>query len=180
MADTLTKEQVGTRSRPWCGGTFHCIHGHTHHTMHLASRITHAITLRSCSVHTCIHAESSNSHSQLRLRAHAHACSRMLTHAHACSRMLALQVSEFKEAFTLFDKDGSGAISIDELGQVMKSLGQNPSRTELQEMIQEVDDDGSGQRHVYLNTARAPIHPRILARTLARNAHPTPYVRPSR
>jgi inhibitor of KinA sporulation pathway (predicted exonuclease) len=110
----------------------------------------------------------------------ARARSRMLTHAHACSRMLALQVSEFKEAFTLFDKDGSGAISIDELGQVMKSLGQNPSRTELQEMIQEVDDDGSGQRHVYLNTARAPIHPRILARTLARNAHPTPYVRPSR
>ena len=57
-----------------------------------------------------------------------------------------LQISEFKEAFTLFDKDGSGAISIDALGQVMKSLGQNPSKTELLEMIAEVDDDGSGAK----------------------------------
>jgi len=55
------------------------------------------------------------------------------------------QVAEFKEAFSLFDKDGSGAIDIDELTEVMKSLGQNPSRKELEEMIAEVDEDGGGE-----------------------------------
>jgi len=45
----------------------------------------------------------------------------------------------------LFDKDGSGAIDIDELTEVMKSLGQNPSRKELEEMIAEVDEDGGGE-----------------------------------
>lgn len=55
------------------------------------------------------------------------------------------QVAEFKEAFNLFDKDGSGAIDIDELAEVMKSLGQNPTRSELQAMIDEVDESGEGE-----------------------------------
>lgn len=41
------------------------------------------------------------------------------------------QVSEFKEAFSLFDSDGDGIISARELGTVMRSLGQNLSDTEL-------------------------------------------------
>ena len=32
-------------------------------------------------------------------------------------------ISEFKEAFSLFDKDGDGTINTKELGTVMKSLG---------------------------------------------------------
>jgi len=54
------------------------------------------------------------------------------------------QVAEFKEAFSLFDKDGDGTITTKELGTVMRSLGQNPSEGELQDMINEVDNDGSG------------------------------------
>ena len=50
---------------------------------------------------------------------------------------------EFKEAFSLFDKDGDGTITTKELGTVMRSLGQNPTEGELQDMVNEVDADGN-------------------------------------
>lgn len=54
------------------------------------------------------------------------------------------QIAEFKEAFSLFDRDGDGCITTKELGTVMRSLGQNPTEAELQDMVGEVDADGSG------------------------------------
>eukprot|EP00803_Ostreobium_quekettii_P006964 evm.model.scf_1970.2 EVM.evm.TU.scf_1970.2 scf_1970:22605-24176(-) len=54
------------------------------------------------------------------------------------------QISEYKGAFALFDKDGDGAITIKELGQMMQSLGQTPTEGELQDMMREADADGSG------------------------------------
>jgi calmodulin len=54
------------------------------------------------------------------------------------------QVAEFREAFSLFDKNGDGQITNQELGTVMRSLAQNPSESELQDMIDEVDADHSG------------------------------------
>uniref|UniRef100_A0A4W5JTG3 Calmodulin 3b (phosphorylase kinase, delta) n=1 Tax=Hucho hucho TaxID=62062 RepID=A0A4W5JTG3_9TELE len=80
-------------------------------------------------------------------------------HSHSCflsssqaDQLTEEQIAEFKEAFSLFDKDGDGTITTKELGTVMRSLGQNPTEAELQDMINEVDEmireadiDGDGQ-----------------------------------
>lgn len=63
------------------------------------------------------------------------------------------QIAEFKEAFSLFDKDGDGTITTKELGTVMRSLGQNPTEAELQDMINEVDADGKYQGNSSLQGA---------------------------
>ena len=65
-------------------------------------------------------------------------------------------ISEFKEHFEMFDRDGDGTITTSELGTVMKNLGQNPSQDELHQMISEVDEDGKTikhaiTRHFYVN-----------------------------
>ena len=54
------------------------------------------------------------------------------------------KIAEFKEAFEIFDKDRDGFITIKELGEIMKNLGQTPTDAELQDLINEVDVDGNG------------------------------------
>ena len=54
------------------------------------------------------------------------------------------QLAELQEAFSLFDRSGDGTIASSDLGRVLRSLAQNPTETELRDMINEVDVDGSG------------------------------------
>merc|ERR1719397_1132770 len=54
------------------------------------------------------------------------------------------QIEEFQEAFTLFDKDKDGLITLLELEESMRSLGLKPNLKELNEMINEIDVDGNG------------------------------------
>merc|ERR1712005_74903 len=54
------------------------------------------------------------------------------------------QKQEIKEAFDLFDTDGSGNIDAKELKVAMRALGFEPKKEEIQKMISDVDDDGSG------------------------------------
>ncbi|KAL7480139.1 hypothetical protein ACHAW6_005848, partial [Cyclotella cf. meneghiniana] len=55
------------------------------------------------------------------------------------------EVADLKEAFSMFDIDGDGTITIFELKEVMKSLGQNPTDKELKRMIKSVDDNGDNK-----------------------------------
>ena len=61
------------------------------------------------------------------------------------SRLSDAQIAKYKDAFSVFDKDGSGRISVRELASVMRSLGNPISEPEAKEMVAEVDDDGSGE-----------------------------------
>eukprot|EP00656_Telonema_subtile_P050695 TRINITY_DN6638_c0_g1_i1.p2 TRINITY_DN6638_c0_g1~~TRINITY_DN6638_c0_g1_i1.p2 ORF type:complete len:151 (+),score=35.62 TRINITY_DN6638_c0_g1_i1:199-651(+) len=52
--------------------------------------------------------------------------------------------AEIREAFELFDTDGSGTIDSKELKVAMRSLGFEPKNEEIRKMISDVNKDGSG------------------------------------
>ena len=54
------------------------------------------------------------------------------------------QAATLLEQFSFFDKDGDGDITAEELGQVMRALGQDPTDAELRAMIDAADTDGNG------------------------------------
>ncbi|KAK3526882.1 hypothetical protein QTP86_003607 [Hemibagrus guttatus] len=52
---------------------------------------------------------------------------------------------KIREAFKVFDRDGNGFISKQELGMAMRSLGYMPNEVELEVIIKRLDMDGNGQ-----------------------------------
>ena len=54
------------------------------------------------------------------------------------------QKQEIREAFDLFDTDGSGSIDAKELKVAMRALGFEPKKEEIKKMIADIDTDGSG------------------------------------
>ena len=67
--------------------------------------------------------------------------SRKTPAARHCSNVFALlsqsQISEFKEAFTLIDRDGDGFIQKQDLEDILSSLGHETNDEELEEMLAE-------------------------------------------
>ena len=53
-------------------------------------------------------------------------------------RMTKEQLELFRDTFVIFDKDGDGTIDSKELSTVLKSMGYNPTKEEIQEMVDEV------------------------------------------
>ncbi|CBY10470.1 unnamed protein product [Oikopleura dioica] len=47
-------------------------------------------------------------------------------------------VEEIRTTFKIFDQDDDGKITTKELGTVLRSLGQNPTDVELQDLINQV------------------------------------------
>merc|ERR1719164_340796 len=54
------------------------------------------------------------------------------------------QKQEIREAFDLFDTDGSGCIDAKELKVAMRALGFEPKKEEVKKMIADIDKDGDG------------------------------------
>eukprot|EP00659_Diplonema_papillatum_P022561 gene22561-34524_t len=55
-----------------------------------------------------------------------------------------LSREQVRDTFRLFDADGSGAIDRDELCLVLKSLGINASKFEVEQMMRNIDKDANG------------------------------------
>ena len=54
------------------------------------------------------------------------------------------QKQEIREAFDLFDADGTGRIDAKELKVAMRALGFEPKKEEIKKLISDIDKDGSG------------------------------------
>jgi len=55
------------------------------------------------------------------------------------------QKHEIREAFDLFDTDGSGTIDIKELKVAMRALGFEPKKEEIKKMVADLDKDAASQ-----------------------------------
>ena len=54
------------------------------------------------------------------------------------------EIEHFRNTFKVFDINNDGTITIDELENVLRSMGQNPTREELVDLMNEADIDGNG------------------------------------
>ena len=55
------------------------------------------------------------------------------------------EIDGCREAFLAFDKDRSGTIDIYELRDVLEAMGQKPTEEELFQLLNSVDEDGTGE-----------------------------------
>ncbi|UJR14686.1 hypothetical protein I4U23_001679 [Adineta vaga] len=55
------------------------------------------------------------------------------------------QRQELKDAFNVFDTDGSGKISATELSSIFRALNVNVSGQQLNQLVKQMDSNGSGQ-----------------------------------
>lgn len=54
------------------------------------------------------------------------------------------QADDLRKAFRIFDKDGDGFLTVEELRYAMINLGEPLTDLEIEEMILEADEDGDG------------------------------------
>jgi hypothetical protein len=55
------------------------------------------------------------------------------------------ELEGYENAFKIFDADGSGMLDLDELREVLRSLGVNPSPDEMVQLLKKADNDGDGE-----------------------------------
>ena len=55
---------------------------------------------------------------------------------------LICHLAEYKEAFALFDKKGTGAVPRETLGDLLRALGQNPTQAEVADISASAPREG--------------------------------------
>ena len=65
-----------------------------------------------------------------------------ITHANS-GRCVQSDNAEWKEAFALFDKKGTGAVPRETLGDLLRALGQNPTQAEVADIVASAPRDGA-------------------------------------
>ena len=55
------------------------------------------------------------------------------------------KISEYKEAFDMFDKEKRGLISADDIYKIMKNFGNPMSKKEIDKLIKDIDTSGDGE-----------------------------------
>lgn len=55
------------------------------------------------------------------------------------------EVKVLKICFNMFDFKNQGFLSADDLDDILRGMGFRPSKEELKEIIEEIDEDGSGE-----------------------------------
>ena len=59
----------------------------------------------------------------------------------ASSQISSQSATNYKEAFSLFDKRGNGRVSLDSLGDLLRACGQNPTLAEIRDLEKNVGGD---------------------------------------
>jgi Ca2+-binding EF-hand superfamily protein len=54
------------------------------------------------------------------------------------------QITELRGTFAMFDRDGDGNITLAELTEALRTLGQNVAREDVRQMVEEADLDANG------------------------------------
>lgn len=72
----------------------------------------------------------------------------MHIHSHTLIKMTSSRAAQqyqastnYKEAFSLFDKRGNGRVSLDSLGDLLRACGQNPTLAEIRDLEKSVGGD---------------------------------------
>jgi Ca2+-binding EF-hand superfamily protein len=54
--------------------------------------------------------------------------------------------TNYKEAFSLYDKRGNGRVALESLGDLLRACGQNPTLAEIRDLEKQVGGDCKNQR----------------------------------
>ncbi|KYQ93700.1 essential myosin light chain (ELC) [Tieghemostelium lacteum] len=70
---------------------------------------------------------------------------------------------QITECFNIFDKDNDGKVAADEIGNVLRSLGKNPTNAEIEKLKTEIgskDFDLNTLKNIYKQPIRTPTEQR--------------------
>ncbi|KNZ77843.1 Myosin regulatory light chain cdc4, partial [Termitomyces sp. J132] len=88
-----------------------------------------------------------------------------------------ISMTEYKEAFALFDKRGTGAVPRETLGDLLRALGQNPTQAEVAEIVAGAPRDVDYTRFLKIFKSQSPR--RVQACWHTRSTHPLRGITPT-